>query len=135
MTDDELSQIEARANAATPGPWREIRRDDPSCAAEYVIAGADDISVACTSCNGEYCTGMTDADCAFIAAARTDVPALVAEVRRLRDIVERVRAADLAQIENDIKHEARAAEHGKPCTWQERLQERVHIGDRKETKP
>jgi hypothetical protein len=33
-----------------------------------------------------YLTGATDADYDFIAAARQDVPALIAEVRRLRQV-------------------------------------------------
>jgi predicted RNase H-like nuclease (RuvC/YqgF family) len=74
-----LAAIEARANAATPGPWStdswEIYQG-----AEYVPGISDWI--------GETCRGATTmeqdrADAAFVAAARTDVPALVAEVREL----------------------------------------------------
>ncbi len=59
MTDKELNDIEARANASTPGPWIDW----------------GDIGLA---------TDNTQANCEFIAAARTDVPALIAEVKRLR---------------------------------------------------
>jgi hypothetical protein len=79
MTDEELTAIEARANAATPGPWathdqgREdysICRDNGNntCCPLFERIGPDDDSI----------------DGAFISAARVDVPALVAEVRRLR---------------------------------------------------
>lgn len=55
MTDEELKAIEARANAATPGPWMKGVTYDHGRNAE------------------------------FIAASRTDVPALAAEVRRLKE--------------------------------------------------
>lgn len=71
MSEAELDAIEQRANAATPGPWRSVEVDDPYVAL-MLESGAEGWPAA------------TDADRAFIAAARSDVPALVAEVRRLR---------------------------------------------------
>ena len=64
MTMDEakLSEIEARARAATPGPWL-------VCAAEDAAEGLP------------------------VAHAREDVPALVAEVRRLQKANEALVAA------------------------------------------
>lgn len=87
----DLDAIEARANAATEGPWwrREGHAEiDGQNYAEVLIPGR----VEC----GSYCYGGTstiegdrlDADLAFIAHARADVPALVAEVRRLREEAE-----------------------------------------------
>lgn len=69
MTELDLTAIKARAEAATEGPWHIIGGN------EYVTGigvgiGPDD--------------GVTQADAEFIANARTDVPALVAEVERLR---------------------------------------------------
>lgn len=68
----DLDAIEARANSATPGPW--------ATSSEWSVrTGArDDELVACV----QYKDHGRDA--AFIAAARTDVPALVAELRALR---------------------------------------------------
>lgn len=69
-TELDLDAIEARVNAATAGPWQHDGNDglvwpprigDP-------VSGSNE---------------MADAD--FIAAARTDVPALVAEIKRLRE--------------------------------------------------
>ena len=72
MTEAEIDAIEARANAATEGPWKVL----PPCMVTdgrgMVIARTND------SCNDE-----------FISHARTDVPALIAEVRRLRKYLER----------------------------------------------
>ncbi|HSN19768.1 MAG TPA: hypothetical protein VLS49_03775 [Usitatibacter sp.] len=86
-----LDAIEARANAATPGPWR-IERDEldesfsdeeqeqafprsigPIATWDHVLLGVKGEEVR-----------QIEADAAFVAAAREDVPALVAEVRRLR---------------------------------------------------
>jgi hypothetical protein len=74
MTDLDLDAIEARAAAATDGPW-EVHPDD----ADLVWLPG----------RGYFlCEMLTAAETngSFIAHARTDVPALVAEVRRLRAI-------------------------------------------------
>jgi hypothetical protein len=72
LREEQLQEIEARAAAATPGPWR--TRDQRGSNLEQVesVSGwhvGDDFSPQ---------------DAAFIAAAREAVPALVAEVRLLR---------------------------------------------------
>jgi hypothetical protein len=87
MSDDELAAIEARANAATPGPWREVAEsgdwwiehtNDDTREWEYVCsAGLIDPQA------GPW---KRQEDIDFVVAARTDIPALVAEVRRLREI-------------------------------------------------
>jgi hypothetical protein len=75
MTEEELTAIENRANAATREPW--------------VVSGTY-VPTASLSAVSVYGMGMEVAECqmptdgAFIAAARVDVPALIAEVRRLR---------------------------------------------------
>lgn len=78
MSDERLEQIQARAVAATPGPW--------DCYGD----GAHEVFDA-----GEYSDGdpgevvapvvtkLNDAE--FIAHAREDIPALLAEVARLRE--------------------------------------------------
>jgi hypothetical protein len=68
----DLDAIEARANAASPGPWTRTDSYDPEinvdvCNADGNLVGPDDEE--------------------FIASARTDVPALVAEVRALRKLL------------------------------------------------
>jgi hypothetical protein len=77
LTEQQLDDIETRANAATPGPWCtdswEIYQGT-----EYV-AGAEWIGETCRA--GEMDDSRADAE--FVAHARTDVPALLAEVRRL----------------------------------------------------
>lgn len=75
LTPEGLDTIEARANAATEGPWEirghEIVRDSYGLATIQSLWIADIDPVA-------------PADAEFIAHAREDVPALVVELRRLR---------------------------------------------------
>ena len=78
-----LNEIEARANAATPGPWE---------------AGCNDRHMHyVTTENEEFCQTygpelydsqgfFSDADTEFIAHARTDVPALVAALRAVLNL-------------------------------------------------
>ena len=91
MTDDELKAIEDRCEKATPGPWSTLHHhyaenglgsvqivsaDDPEEAEEHQVTdGKDELA---------FIPGPAAANAAFITAARTDVPALLAEVRRLR---------------------------------------------------
>lgn len=80
MTEDELVQIEQRAGAATAGPWHLAMHCDEhgeDATRANVEAGAVDVA-----------NGVLNDDAAFIAHARGDVPALVAEVRRLRGLVQ-----------------------------------------------
>lgn len=82
MTDEELAAVEARCRAATPGPW------------EY---GCGSVTDWRADRSPEYTTELLwnrhagkaqrDADGAFIASARVDVPLLLAEARRLRALL------------------------------------------------
>ncbi|MGW2209943.1 hypothetical protein [Streptomyces sp. NPDC001781] len=72
----DLDAIEARANAATRGPWKgELELASPVV---YVVQEDGTLSPLW---NAEW---ATEADGRFTAHAREDVPALVDEVRRLR---------------------------------------------------
>ena len=96
MTGLDLDAIEARVNAATPGPWiTGVRWEDP-CDVYWVPInrpGSDPDNphqpdrialIRYETCGFQYPHYEALSDAAFIAHARTDVPALVAEVRRLR---------------------------------------------------
>lgn len=71
LTDEQLDAMQASADQATPGPWEIIGGYQYVTGVDVVIGAID-----------EGCIRLRDAE--FIAHARTDVPALVAEVRRLR---------------------------------------------------
>ena len=95
MTPERLAEIEARANAATEGPWEadgtEITQHWTRPQPWVTVASNE---VACMAyCYGGSGRGIErETDAEFIAHARTDVPALLVEVRRLQAAVERVRA-------------------------------------------
>ncbi len=85
MTNDELRAIEARANAATAGPWKFIEPiPEVAGIVGFVQNGPEPWQTL--GDNGEP-GKMSHGDAMFIAHARTDVPALVEEVRRLRELV------------------------------------------------
>lgn len=85
MTHDELQAIKARAAAATPGPWS-VNNTDPD-----VVLDSDGRFVG---------RADEDADAEFIAHARTDVPALIAEVERLRELC--AKAYDRVRFLDDV---------------------------------
>ena len=85
MTEQELKAIEARANAATPGPWVHETRYGAIGAVE-----AGNEALAQVQQRVARDNNRRDTDAAFIAHARTDIPSLVDEVRRLRGLVEEV---------------------------------------------
>ncbi len=99
MTEQELAAIEARADAATPGPWGYERSDGSLWKITYEDEDEDD--------DGEFVAQdevfsaqigdlqpsdltweMTHRNGEFVAHARADVPALLAEVRLLRRVVQ-----------------------------------------------
>lgn len=84
MTRQQLDAIQARLDATTEGPWEQCGRGidgGPSSLTEVVT-----LDVECMGhCYGGTGLGVqNEADAGFIAHARTDVPALLAEVERLR---------------------------------------------------
>ena len=88
ITDDELKEIQARALAATPGPWEPDV--DGSISQHWTchqpwgeIVSTDVECLSC--CYGGRASGVANgADREFIAHARTDVPRLVAEIWRAK---------------------------------------------------
>ncbi|MFE9448332.1 hypothetical protein [Streptomyces sp. NPDC006739] len=76
----DLDQIEARAAAATPGPWTtdgwEIYQGDGNSAPDLMAWVGE-------TCRADDYDGSRN-DAAFIAHAREDVAAMAAEIRRLR---------------------------------------------------
>jgi hypothetical protein len=94
LSEQQLAEIRARAEAATEGPW------DPCPGMSPTFYG---------NIQGEYLRGVGDiafgvgeqaeADLAFVLHAREDVPALLAEVDRLRA----ERAETNASLDNAVK--------------------------------
>jgi hypothetical protein len=78
ITFNELDDIAGRADRATPGPWMD---EDEIPTRSFWQEGV-------VEHEGQWPWPWgSEADAVFAYRARTDVPALVAEVRRLRDEV------------------------------------------------
>lgn len=78
FTDEDLVRIRQLCDAATPGPWKAFIEDrDHESGSSFIQTADADIEL----------TGATMADYDFIASARQDVPRLLDEVRRLRDLL------------------------------------------------
>lgn len=81
LSDDELAEIARRATMATPGPWRRTKDSvDINKGRQTLIAFAK-LPDPDLLPHIRY-----EQDAEFIAHARTDVPRLVAEILRLREI-------------------------------------------------
>ena len=85
ISEEELQEIERRCSAARPGPWRSYveGRDHFGGSNVIVVGDGTHLSVDIEP------LGATTGDQDFMAAARHDVPRLLAEVRRLREALER----------------------------------------------
>lgn len=99
LTDDELREIRERCEAASAGPWEYHVGSDP--VRQYIAQACQNngprwlVALMMTSDLDEDCREVASVNGPFIAHARTDVPALLAEVDRLREAVRQ--AIDQAQ--------------------------------------
>lgn len=82
LTNEELENIERRCNAATPGPWISFWEGRDHTSGESVIVRGDQGQY-----DDLYISPSTLADQDFIAHAREDIPALIDEVLRLKEIL------------------------------------------------
>jgi hypothetical protein len=114
LTPPDLDAIEARAAAATPGPWTVEGEGD--------LPGINDLMVVdpveqwiCNVDDGNAKRNLADA--AFIAAARTDVPALVAALRAslAREAALREALAGIDERAASLEQDARTGTHGDAC--------------------
>ena len=91
MTDAELKEIEARCNATEEGPWDWAFDDDVQGLLDsladtnntlFIVLNSQEEAIAIEV---RYSSDASPTMARFIAHARTDIPALIAEVRRLRN--------------------------------------------------
>lgn len=82
-TDQQLDQIEARANAAEDG-WHVVIDDTDPHRFEIHGDGPTHVAVFGGDPDDGFASYPVEANALFAAHARQDVPALLAEVRRLR---------------------------------------------------
>jgi hypothetical protein len=93
---DQLAAIEARAQAATEGPWE---------FAYYGSGGGLPEGCEVTNGKGALDLGTSKADAEFIAHARTDVPALLAMVREQQARLDKAAVLDAAEEDRRIRQE------------------------------
>ncbi len=79
MTKEQLEELEALEKKATAGPWEAY---SASCCPDMGGVTSDRGQVA-QACVSRYGHPMTIEDAEFIAKARTAVPTLIDQVRRL----------------------------------------------------
>jgi hypothetical protein len=90
MTNDELERIERLAAATLPGPWQSfVEGRDHWGGDDFIRTGgmdntSPDMYVTLSYSDHERPKPADHAVLDFIAAARQEIPRLVAEVRRLR---------------------------------------------------
>jgi hypothetical protein len=116
MTDEELQAIEARAAAATAGPWKPA--EDLYCGegTGYRPGGWRVDMRKRPLTEYIWVTSLFQSDAEFIASARTDVPALLKEVKRLRDLLD---------VEVEI-HGQTTAHHSAALASNKRLRARLN---------
>lgn len=90
MTPEELEQIKAREERATPGPWY---HQQAFSGQHFVGEGPSDAPTPLALMHGSFDKQARNA--AFVTAARTDIPELIAEVERLR--------AELAELRRGLE--------------------------------
>ena len=100
-----LAAIKARLANLSPGPWS-ILEEHPSA----LVDGNGDWLI--TGDGQGFGLVCSDFDAAFIAAARTDIPRLLAAVEAMRAIVETVAgyAWETVECSPDV-------DHAVPCPW------------------
>lgn len=124
-TDQQLDDIEARSQAATPGPWTAWAESYP----HLVLQGPQDVHPS--EADGVISTNLAvneAADAKFIAAMSPEVAkVLVAEVRRLR--------AQLAAVRGLCDEQDQAARmfEGPTPAWIRAVRAVVHSADADET--
>ena len=79
LTEDEIVEIEARANATTEGPWEWGGADFPNC-----LGTKGNLTDLVCEDGSDSFVGLSSLDLEFIAHARTDIPTLCQTVRALR---------------------------------------------------
>lgn len=80
ISDKELAEMQARCDTQTTAPWVIEPVDNVGIGISWDIVGHSGQSIVCS--------GTYDSDAQFIAAARTDLPRCIEEIKRLRKTLE-----------------------------------------------
>lgn len=107
-----LDEIEARANAATEGPWEWDPQDG-------WLGTEDEVTVG-----WKWGTLTQEGDGQFIAHARTDVPALVAALRAVIDLHRTIRTSGAG---GNVYEVCQTCNQTAPCAYVRTIHR--HLGD------
>jgi len=113
---DRLTEIEARAEAATEGPWEVARFDYEDGAINWQVwcgAGTDNDKAHGYNCDDLWAPNVRKTS-EFIAHARTDIPYLLARLRSAERVVEAARL-HVDGFANDEAMGAALAAHDAAC--------------------
>ena len=97
MTEQELREVEALAEKATPGPWRSVWTGNTVKSHRVYAEGPEARNIASGISPN---TGNAE----FIAASRAAVPRMAAEIRRLREENDLLRSALDKLLRGDCKY-------------------------------
>ena len=100
-----LDAIRKRAEAATKGPWYRGEGYEQSKRGNYVASESNGL-IICAEQDDTDCVLSTE-DAEFIAKAREDVPALLAEVERLKE-----KLAYISELSEDFYEQDYVDENG-----------------------
>lgn len=111
MTDDDIKNLRALCEKAAPGPWGQAgtaEKPYPSVSSADRMRGYQVHSMdhLIDRPERQFMWEQWNHDAAFIAAARSAVPALLDEVERLRALVESARSDALLDAANALADEA-----------------------------
>lgn len=96
LREVDLSELETRCKAATPGPWKVLSDPEVACSWLNAAGPEDDAAIALF----DYRPPEANlANAQFAARAREDVPRLIAEVRQLRARVRDLLDANSKEVE------------------------------------
>jgi len=82
LPDDYLLEVQKRVEAATPGPWTSFIEGRDQLGGDSIIRMSMDDSI-----DDLYLNGASIADQDFIAHAREDIPLLLREIERLKNLL------------------------------------------------
>jgi hypothetical protein len=94
MTEQELSEIRKRVQAATKEPWKSyIEGRDHESGDSFIMTGIQEGQDIWNETRGEdiYLSGATTDDQDFIAHARQDIPILIDYIQELQNELKRIK--------------------------------------------
>lgn len=118
----ELDEIQARADAATAGPWDLVQRDGLSDEVDSIASASTDEDVVLGQDEQGGPSWLREEDAEFIIHAREDIPKLLAA---LRDVLYAVRQSDVEEYIRLVGAEELSTEALDPSLRRECIEDAV----------